>query len=248
MPDRQTRISLPKPMLDRLVAAWLPRALHPGAWWLWALGLAVAATRTTNPILLLLIIAVASVVVMARRPDTPWARSFRIYLMLGLVVVVFRVVFRMLFGGFGPTVLFTLPSIQLPEIMAGVHLLGAVSAEALLGAFYDGLRLATMIICVGAANSLANPKRLLASVPPALYEIGTVLVVSVSVFPQLAESTIRVKRAGPSGPVSAAAGRRCAASSFRCWPTRWTDRCCSPRRWIPAATAAAPTCRGGSDC
>ena len=163
MPDRQTRISLPKPMLDRLVAAWLPRALHPGAWWIWALGLAAAATRTTNPILLLLIIAVASVVVMARRPDTPWARSFRIYLMLGLVVVVFRVVFRMLFGGFGPTVLFTLPSIQLPEIMAGVHLLGAVSAEALLGAFYDGLRLATMIICVGAANSLANPKRLLAS-------------------------------------------------------------------------------------
>jgi energy-coupling factor transport system permease protein len=92
-------------------------------------------------------------------------------------------------------VLFTLPSIQLPDIMAGVHLLGAVSAEALLGAFYDGLRLATMIICVGAANSLANPKRLLAAVPPALYEIGTVLVVSVSVFPQLAESAIRVKRA-----------------------------------------------------
>ena len=195
MPDRQTRISLPKPMLEKLVAAWLPRALHPGAWWLWALGLAAAATRTTNPILLSLIIAVASVVVMARRPDTPWARSFRIYLILGLVVVVFRVVFRMLFGGFGPTVLFTLPSIQLPELMAGVQLLGPVSAEALLGAFYDGLRLATMIICVGAANSLANPKRLLASVPPALYEIGTVLVVSVSVFPQLAESTIRVKQA-----------------------------------------------------
>src|SRR4029077_12475919 len=180
---------------DRWVAAWLPRSLHPGAWWLWALGLAAAATRTTNPILLSLIIAVASVVVMARRPDTPWARSFRIYLLLGLVVVLFRVVFRVLFGGFGPTVLFTLPTIALPDAMAGIQLLGAVSAEALLAAFYDGLRLATMIICVGAANSLANPKRLLASVPPALAEIGTVLVVSVSVFPQLAESTIRVKQA-----------------------------------------------------
>lgn len=195
MPDRQTRISLPQSLHDRWVNAWLPRAMHPGAWWLWALGLAAAATRTTNPILLLLIIAVASVVVMARRPDTPWARSFRIYLILGLVVVVFRVVFRMLFGGFGPSVLFTLPTIQLPEIMAGVQLLGPVSAEALLGAFYDGLRLATMLICIGAANSLANPKRLLAAVPPALYEIGAVLVVSVSVFPQLAESLIRVRRA-----------------------------------------------------
>ena len=29
-----------------------PRWLHPGAWWLWALGLATAASRTTNPLLL----------------------------------------------------------------------------------------------------------------------------------------------------------------------------------------------------
>jgi energy-coupling factor transport system permease protein len=157
MPDHRNRF-LPQRLHDRLVAAWLPRSLHPAAWWLWALGLAVAATHTTNPLLLLLIIAVASVVVMARRPDTPWARSFRIYLALGAVVVGFRVLFRILFGGFGPTVLFTLPTIELPDVLAGIHLLGVVSAEALLAAFYDGLRLATMIICVGAANSLANPK------------------------------------------------------------------------------------------
>src|ERR671939_669735 len=25
-------------------------ALHPGAWWLWALGLGTAASRTTNPL------------------------------------------------------------------------------------------------------------------------------------------------------------------------------------------------------
>ena len=35
---------------------------------------------------------------------------------------------------------------------------------------YDGLRLGTIVVCVGAANSLANPKRLLRSMPPALYE------------------------------------------------------------------------------
>ena len=39
------------------------------------------------------------------------------------------------------------------------------------------------MICIGAANSLANPKRLLRSVPPALYEIGTALVVAVTVLP-----------------------------------------------------------------
>ena len=30
----------------------LPRLLHPAAWWAWAIGLAMAANRTTNPLLL----------------------------------------------------------------------------------------------------------------------------------------------------------------------------------------------------
>ena len=53
----------------------------------------------------------------------------------------------------------------LPDWAAGIRLLGPVTLEALLAGLYDGLRLATMLICVGAANALANPKRLLRSVP-----------------------------------------------------------------------------------
>ena len=34
------------------------RWLHPAAWWLWALGLGAAATRTANPLLLGLIIGI----------------------------------------------------------------------------------------------------------------------------------------------------------------------------------------------
>src|SRR6185436_19367571 len=49
----------------RLQAEFLPRALHPGAWWVWALGLATAASRTTNPFVLLLVVAVAGYVVAA---------------------------------------------------------------------------------------------------------------------------------------------------------------------------------------
>ena len=173
----------------------LPRGLHPGAWWLWALGLAVAASRTTNPVLLAGVIAMACLVVMARRPDAPWAMAFRLYLYLGAFVVLIRVLFRLAFNGNGPTVLFTLPAIPLPDWLAGIQLLGPISAEALLSGLYDGMRLATMIVCIGAANALANPKRLLAAVPGALYEIGTVVVVSLSVFPQLAESIGRVRRA-----------------------------------------------------
>ncbi|MDT0316887.1 CbiQ family ECF transporter T component [Streptomyces millisiae] len=182
-------------LLDR-AATTLPRALHPGAWWLWALGLAIAASRTTNPLLLALVLAVAGYVVVRRRTDAPWALSFRMYLLFGAFIVVMRVLFRIVFGGGqGGTVLFTLPEIPLPEAAAGIRLLGAVSAEELLGGAYDGLQLATMVVCVGAANALANPKRLLKSLPGALHEVGTSVVVALSVAPQLVESVQRVRRA-----------------------------------------------------
>ncbi|WP_191984114.1 CbiQ family ECF transporter T component [Amycolatopsis eburnea] len=169
------------------------RALHPGAWWAWALALAVAASRTTNPLLLGLIIAVAGFVVANRRSDAPWALAFRLYAYVGAVIVASRVVFRILVGGDdGGHVLFSLPRIPLA---AGLSLLGPTSAEELLGGFYDGLRLATMVVCVGAANALANPKRLLKAVPGALYEVGTAVTVALSVAPQLVESVQRVRRA-----------------------------------------------------
>lgn len=176
--------------------AALPRDLHPIAWWSWAIGLATAASFTTNPLLLLLIMGSATVVVMARRSGHPFGRSFRLYAMLAAFTVVVRVVFRIIFGGQEVGhVLFDLPEIPLPDWAAGIRLLGPVTSEAVLAGSYDGLRLAAIILCVGAANSLANPKRLLASVPPALYEIGTALVVAVTIFPQLADSARRVRAA-----------------------------------------------------
>ncbi len=185
----------------------LPRDLHPVAWWLWAIGLAAAASFTTNPWLLLLLVGVAALVVMVCRSDQPWGRSFRLYVWLGVAIVVLRVVFRILFGGSYPgTVVLDLPQVPLPDWVLGITLLGPVTREALLFGLYDGLRLATIVICIGAANSLANPKRLLRSVPPALYEIGTALVVAVTVLPQFADSVRRVRaaqrlRAGARGRV-----------------------------------------------
>jgi energy-coupling factor transport system permease protein len=174
----------------------LPRQLHPLAWWVWALGLATAASRTTNPMLLALILAVAGVVVANRRGTAPWALAFRYYLLGGAVIVAVRVFFRIVFGGgAGDHILFVLPEIPLPHLVAGIRLFGPVAAEQLLGGFYDGLRLATMLVCLGAANALANPKRVLRAVPGALYEVGTAVVVAISVAPQLVESVLRVRRA-----------------------------------------------------
>jgi energy-coupling factor transport system permease protein len=169
------------------------------AWWIWALGLAAAVSRTTNPIVLVLVLGVLGFVVAHRRDDAPWARAFKYYLFLALTVVAIRVVFRSVFGGDvdgqGMTVLFTLPRLPLPSWAAGVQLGGPVTLEGTIGALYDGLRLGTLLCCLGAANALANPKRALRVLPGALYELGVAVVVSLSVAPQLVESVQRVRRA-----------------------------------------------------
>ncbi|CAM4043715.1 energy-coupling factor transporter transmembrane component T [Janibacter anophelis] len=173
-----------------------PRAVHPGAWWLWAIGLAVAVSQTTNPLVLLLAAAALTLVVMARRTDSPWARAFRLYAVLGAVIIAVRLVLHVLVGlKWGEVVILPLPQVALPDWAAGIDLLGDVRLEGLLAALFEGLRLATMILCIGAANALADPKRLLAALPGALQEIGTAIVVAVSVAPQLAESVRRVHRA-----------------------------------------------------
>lgn len=173
-----------------------PRPLHPGAWWCWALGAAAAATATTNPLLLALILAVLGQVVAARRTAAPWARAFVVFLRIAAIVLVIRTVFQVLLSTRATgTVLITLPEVPLPTWMAGVALGGPVTAEALLASVSDGLRLATILVCVGAANALANPKRLLASLPAALHEVGVAVVVAVSFTPQLVEAVRRVRSA-----------------------------------------------------
>lgn len=174
----------------------VPRSVHPGAWWAWALGLATAASTTTNPLLLGLLLAVACLVVAARRGTSPWARAFRLYLWLGVAIVVVRVVLHVVVGlKFGTVALLPVPALTMPSWAAGIQIGGTVYLEGLVGAVVLALRLAVLIACIGAANALANPKRLLRAFPAALAEIGTAVVISVSAAPQLAESVQRVIRA-----------------------------------------------------
>jgi len=178
------------------VGGRLPRSLHPLAWWAWALGLLVAASRTTNPLLLGLILGCLAVVIAARRPEAAWAGAFSAALRLGVVVIVARTLLQILLGApVGLSVAFTLPQIALPDWMAGVRLGGLVTWESVLIGVTEGLRLAVMIACVGAANSLTPPSRLLRSVPAALYEVGVAVVVALTFAPHLLADARRVSAA-----------------------------------------------------
>ncbi|MFJ6082305.1 energy-coupling factor transporter transmembrane component T [Streptomyces sp. NPDC092369] len=185
------------PRLGARTAAGRGLQLHPGAWWLWALSLGTAATRTTNPLLLALLVAVSTYVVATCRPDTPWARSYTAFVKLALAVLLIRLFFAVALGSPipGTHVLVTLPEVPLPHWAQGIRLGGEVTAEALVFALYDGLKLATLLICVGAANALANPARLLKSLPGALYEIGVAVVVALTFAPNLIADVQRLRAA-----------------------------------------------------
>jgi energy-coupling factor transport system permease protein len=174
------------------------RLQHPAAWWLWGLGLATAASRTTNPVLLLLVVGVC-VVVVTERADPSVANPLVPFLVLGAVIVVLRLLVTVVLGNGtgGSTVLFTLPRVPLPEWAGGIRIGGPVALESLLYALYDSLRLAAVLACLGAANALASPRRLLRYLPATLYDVGTAVVVGLTFAPQLLADarTVRSSRA-----------------------------------------------------
>jgi energy-coupling factor transport system permease protein len=179
-----------------MTSARLPRLLHPGAWWLWASALAVAASRTTNPLLLAAIVAITGYVVAARRPATPWSASYSMFLKIGLLAIAIRLaLFALLGGAPGEHILLRLPVVPLPSWMAGVRLGGPVTLEGVLASAYDGMRLGVIFCCIGAANALTSPRRLLKSLPGALYEAGVAVTVALAFAPQAVAAVSRLRSA-----------------------------------------------------
>jgi energy-coupling factor transport system permease protein len=173
--------------------------------------MATAAIRTTNPLLLALIAAVAAYVVSARRSSAPWSRSLVFFFRLGVAVIVVRVAVQVVFGQRLPGhVLFTLPQVPLPSWAAGVSIGGPVTAEAVLSAAVQGFRLAVVLICFGAANSLASPYRLLRCLPAILYEAGVAVTVSLAFAPEvvIAIASVRDARRLRGRPTRGFAGIR----------------------------------------
>lgn len=183
-------------------------ALHPATWWFLGLTFALGASLSGKHLVLISLIALSTLIIRVFREDAPWSRSIRFYLLLATFVVSVRLGFRILFNSpvAGESVAFRLPDLNI----GGVHLLGDVSWVAINTATLDGLRLAAIIVAIGMANSLANPKRLLKSTPGALYEIATAMTVAINLAPQLIESLQRVQKAralrGRSKGMSALSG------------------------------------------
>ena len=174
------------------------RKTNPLTWWLAGISLAVVASLSSNVFVLLAICAGSLLTIKLCRDDSPWAQSIGFYIKLAAIVIALRVSFRIIFnlGSSTKDAFLLLPSIDLNlGFGSTLKLFGPISYEAFNLALVDGFRLAAIILAIGMANSLANPRKLLKSTPGALYEIATAISIAINLAPQLIASLGRVRRA-----------------------------------------------------
>ncbi len=111
--------------------------------------------------------------------------------------------------------------------------------ESILTAAVLGLQIAVILLCFGAANSLASPYRLLRCLPAVLYETGVAVTVALSFTPELVETVSAVRQARRLRGIPSTGCVACVASPFRSWRVRSTARCSWPPAWTPGATGGA---------
>jgi energy-coupling factor transport system permease protein len=169
----------------------------PAAWWALGLALAIAAGTSGSLAWLVALMAITLAIIVIAREPAPWSQSLRFYLVAGLAVTLIRVVFRIIFNfDSSSDVALNLPVINLNFGALGeVELFGRVSYQSLTAAVKDGLKMAAVILAIGLANTLANPRRLLKNMPGALYEVATAFVIAINLAPQVIASAQRVRQA-----------------------------------------------------
>lgn len=172
------------------------RWLHPVAWWAWALCAAAAASATTNPLFLGGIGVAALLVVINRGVRAPWAASVSMMLKFAALLIVVRVAFQSVLGApMGTHIVATLPHIDLPTWMTGIRLGGVLTLESLLLGVSEGMRFAAILICVAAATTVAAPSRLFRSLPSRAADLGTLMIVAMTLVPHLVQDFRRIAAA-----------------------------------------------------
>lgn len=158
--------------------------LHPSAWIAWLTAISVFAFVVTNPLYILLALGAVVVVHLSFPPESSSVgRAVRLFVVVGLVLLVVRMAFVALLPNPGQTTLFSVWSVRTPRWFGGLDLGGAVTAEVVAGAASEGLRLIVVLAAFGVFNARADLSGLLRTVPAAFRDIGLVLSIAVAFVP-----------------------------------------------------------------
>ena len=173
------------------------RSLHPGTWWLLGISLALSATMSRN-LWLVLGICVGSILLMTlgRSQNKRQGPAIWFYLVLAAMAIASRFVFKVIFNESDENEpsLISLPAYEL-NLGFGqpISILGNISATTMNSAVVEGTRLAAIILGIGLAATLANPRKLLRSTPAVLFEIATAVSMAINLVPQLMRSLERIR-------------------------------------------------------
>ncbi|MEX2275966.1 MAG: energy-coupling factor transporter transmembrane component T [Actinomycetota bacterium] len=142
--------------------------MHPLAWIAWATGAGLVAFSTTNPWYLLPLVGVAWFVHAAHRRDGPWARSFRIFLVFGLLAMAIR---------------------------TALVFFGTVDASNVTYAALEGLRLGVLLVVFGTFNSVTDPFGVLRLAPRRFHEPALAAALALSIAPRTISAAATVREA-----------------------------------------------------
>jgi energy-coupling factor transport system permease protein len=172
------------------------KPLHPLTFWGLFTALAFGVVASDSALCAVVAVVAAAFIVLLRREEGPWRKSFQWALLAGLVLLTIRAMTGIVIGvpRIGE-VLFTIPRIALPSWLPGIRIGGDVTRERLLSSLHEGLIIAAVIALFGAANSVTSPHKLLRVLPANVYQIGVTLTIATSVFPQLIASIARIRQA-----------------------------------------------------
>jgi len=161
---------------------------HPITWLIWLLAATLPALLTRNPLYLTLLLLASGVTYMALERRSPAARSWRAFVKLGVVLLLFAVPSNALTAHQGRLVLFRLPE-SWPIIG------GAITGEAMLYGLSSGLSLLTLLLIFATFNSAVDQARLLRMTPPYLYQAGVIAAIAVAFVPQMMIAAQEIREA-----------------------------------------------------
>jgi energy-coupling factor transport system permease protein len=142
--------------------------IHPAAWILWATCAGLVAFSTTNPLYLVPLVAVSWFVYAAHRRPGPAARSFRMFLVFGMVAMGVRTL---------------------------LVFFGTVDAASVAYAFLEGMRLAVLLVVFGTFNAVTDPFGVLRLAPRRFHEPALAAALALSIAPRTIQAAGRVREA-----------------------------------------------------
>ncbi len=170
--------------------------LHPLIWPLWLVGALLAAG--TNPLHNLLLLGGAAFVALVCRTGGAVGRAFGLFLRIGLVLVVLRVLLAAVAVGefrYGETTIGRLPVLRLPWWLGGLSLGGPFTLEMIVAGAVTGLRLLVILVIFGAFNSAADHYGLLRRVPHFLGGAGLAVTIALLFVPQTLRELAAIREA-----------------------------------------------------